>query len=206
MNTAANLRQPRSRNVHVRERALLMGAEMELQVESRMVKLETHVEVIRADLSHIRTALDGSAQRTDTLRDKFDVAHGDLHKRIDGVGEKVEDTRAQLVDKAENVRAEVVGKIESVRIDVTGKIEGVRTDLAGKIDGVLDKLIEQSDGARREIAVVRDELTRRNDETRKELLELRDAISSAKLWGMRLYLAGFGAGILLLVARGFKLL
>jgi chromosome segregation ATPase len=194
-----------------------MGAEMELQVESRMVKLETHVEVIRADLSHIRTALDGSAQRTDTLRDKFDVAHGDLHKRIDGVGEKVEDTRAQLVDKTENVRAEVVGKIENVRIDVTGKIEGVRTDLtgrieavrtdlAGKIDGVLDKLIEQSDGARREIAVVRDELTRRNDETRKELLELRDAISSAKLWGMRLYLAGFAAGILLLVARGFKLL
>jgi len=90
--------------------------------ESRMARIESDVEHIKADTADLRVEL----RRTN---DKIDVTN-----------KRIEEVRDSLTTKIDGARDDLTGRIEGLRSDLTGRIDGLRNDLTGRIDGLKDKL------------------------------------------------------------------
>ncbi len=111
-----------------------------------------------------------------------------LRKRLDEIGDKSDRANLESLKHVDGVRTELLRHVDDARKETSD----ARAEVSGRVNDT-----------HREILVVRDELIKRTDEARKELLEVRESIASARLWALSLYIA-LAAGLLLVIARGFK--
>jgi chromosome segregation ATPase len=129
---------------------------------------------------------------------------------VDHIQKDVAEIKVQLLGMDDRMRAmdeRLCGKIEGGDMRLEGKIAAVATHLEGKIEAVEARLEGKITAVETRLEGKIERLDSKIDRIHAILSEKIDALqrelSSAKVWAFGLYVAQ-GAGLLLVMAKGFK--
>ena len=151
------------------------GPVMSEPAESRIARIESHVEHLDVVTTDLRVEL----RRTN---DKIDAGFQRLDKKIDD-GHK-----------------ELSEKIDSGHKELHEKIDSGHKELREKIDSGHRALSEKIDGGDKELGNAYKELNKKIDDVHHGL---KDKLHSMTVWALLLY-ATLAGGLLTIIARAFK--